>query len=857
MSNSAEYGVQERQALLSKLLDAVKQCQIRFGGRTELATESDSRVVCLCAQFEAVLQHGFRKNNKGFLPLRHVTEMMKGLNLLNGEGDAVFWQFVRTILNKHEYERYMLLKNISTDTGRGRAWLRSALNEHSLERYIHMMLADGNQVSQFYEDWAFLMDQERSSMLPMMAAGLGSILFAISIDNADLNFSRVSRSESPVDIGRSSYKTDFLEPEPVLSKSVGSAAGKKKRKKKRPSSQVVSFDDDDIYEERIKLPDHPAECNSAPATCLSSPVQLTGNFYAFTSVRGTANAEKTRECMGYKCAILTGDKTSEESSNTSVEQNTRNVGGTSVYTARVPDDSSKIETPAPSEDSEGSPEISASASKYTEADKVEDNTVLAVGSSHTVQTLQVNSCDTKRLLHLTSVTSITSSASDVPEQCIPSHTTLTPIGDPSVGELIPVSQIEDINSSEDSISIPSFGEDTDNAVAALAIAQRVPSWSVSSSGSQRSRKGSDIRSRSETLTMTTEELREAVLAVLQKKEEVEEKNNALRSLLDREMEMSAGLRAELEEMQKHHEEKIERLEMKIQTVTRENELLKHQLKKYIAAVQMLKHDSSKVHELTSVVGEIQPAIPEPKVYIDHQFEANEYEKKLVQVAEMHGELMEFNERLHRLLLQREAVIRRLREELIDLRGPLPDDNQTSDDDISITSDYDASSQTATVRPLINVWIPSAFLTGRTADVHHVYQVYVRIRDDEWNVYRRYAQFYALHRMLKKKDAIVNTFDFPPKKTIGKKDAKVVEQRRRRLQHYLRCVLNWLLQNNADLANSPDKETFISLLPFFGDQPSEHKKPPTNISSNRLRMPGANTSPVSQETGRGVQHYTGL
>uniref|UniRef100_A0A3Q3BHB8 Sorting nexin 29 n=1 Tax=Haplochromis burtoni TaxID=8153 RepID=A0A3Q3BHB8_HAPBU len=51
-----------RQNLLERLLDAVKQCQIRFGGRKEIATDSDSRVICLCAQFEAVLQHGLRKS---------------------------------------------------------------------------------------------------------------------------------------------------------------------------------------------------------------------------------------------------------------------------------------------------------------------------------------------------------------------------------------------------------------------------------------------------------------------------------------------------------------------------------------------------------------------------------------------------------------------------------------------------------------------------------------------------------------------------------------------------------------------------------------------------------------------------
>ena len=48
------------------------------------------------------------------------------------------------------------------------------------------------------------------------------------------------------------------------------------------------------------------------------------------------------------------------------------------------------------------------------------------------------------------------------------------------------------------------------------------------------------------------------------------------------------------------------------------------------------------------------------------------------------------------------------------------------------------------------------------------QIYIRIRDDEWNVYRRFAQFYELHKQLKKKDPIVKSFDFPQKKTFGYK-----------------------------------------------------------------------------------------
>merc|ERR1711981_321897 len=82
---------------------------------------------------------------------------------------------------------YMLLKFVNTDPGRARAWIRSSLNEHSLERYIHHLISDIGNLSVSYEPWAFLRDEERASMLPTMASGLSSILFAITIDNTALN----------------------------------------------------------------------------------------------------------------------------------------------------------------------------------------------------------------------------------------------------------------------------------------------------------------------------------------------------------------------------------------------------------------------------------------------------------------------------------------------------------------------------------------------------------------------------------------------------------------------------------------------------------------------------------------------
>ncbi|CAL8309778.1 unnamed protein product [Boreogadus saida] len=132
------------------------------------------------------------------------------------------------------------------------------------------------------------------------------------------------------------------------------------------------------------------------------------------------------------------------------------------------------------------------------------------------------------------------------------------------------------------------------------------------------------------------------------------------------------------------------------------------------------------------------------------------------VAEMHGELIEFNERLYRSLMAKDHLIIHMRQELIDLRGPVPGDLSQTSDDPSL-SDFETSH-----RALINVWIPSVFLQGRSANAYHVYQVYIRIHDNEWNVYRRYTEFRELHNHLRNKFPQVDTFSFPPKKALGNK-----------------------------------------------------------------------------------------
>ena len=79
---------------------------------------------------------------------------------------------MKNVLNAEEIDRINRLCFVTTDSGRGRAWIRAALNERSLERYLQVMLAKPELLSEYYEDWAFMRDHELAETLPQTARGL-------------------------------------------------------------------------------------------------------------------------------------------------------------------------------------------------------------------------------------------------------------------------------------------------------------------------------------------------------------------------------------------------------------------------------------------------------------------------------------------------------------------------------------------------------------------------------------------------------------------------------------------------------------------------------------------------------------
>ncbi|NXD12455.1 SNX29 protein, partial [Nothocercus nigrocapillus] len=748
------------------------------------------RVTCLCAQFEAVLQHGL-KRSRGLALTAAAIKQAAGFSSKT-ETEPVFWYYVKEVLNKHELQRFYSLKAITTDIGRGRAWLRCALNEHSLERYVHMLLADKNRLSVFYEDWSFMMDEERSSMIPTMAAGLNSILFAINIDNKDLNGqskciptvsdllkestqnvtsllkeSTLGVSSLLREITASSAVSILIKPEhdtdplPVLSRNVNAdLRSKKDRKKKKRVTNIISFDeeeDEQNFGDAIKTlaTGESSEENSDISSVFVLPSSE-------SNLGKSLNGHESNHLWKSSSVFMNGEYEYQKLDVKSIDDEDIDENEDDLYGKTLGNKGTEGEIEA----SEKPHETSACSSQLC-----------------SWTPLQVLNDDSDVLFPVSAVGSYS-----------------------QTGTLCCVSTSDNLENGE--------GHESVLTVELVQRRSDLP-YRMEVSPAQVNNLSSMLPSATVPESMTINELRQAIVAMMNRKDELEEQNRSLRNLLDGEMEHSAALRQEMENWRRKVAEQEERHAAKVQALARENEVLKVQLKKYVGAVQMLRREGQTVEVLPNIWStDAEFTIPEQKQVENNEELASSYERKLIEVAEMHGELIEFNERLHRALMAKEALVSQMRQELIDLRGPVPGDLSQTSEDQSL-SDFEISN-----RALINVWIPSVFLRGKAANAFHVYQVYIRIKDDEWNVYRRYAEFRSLHHKLQNKYQQVRTFNFPPKKAIGNKDAKFVEERRKQLQSYLRNVMNKIIQTVPEFTASPKKETLIRLMPFFVDiQPS--------------------------------------
>lgn len=131
-------------------------------------------------------------------------------------------------------------------------------------------------------------------------------------------------------------------------------------------------------------------------------------------------------------------------------------------------------------------------------------------------------------------------------------------------------------------------------------------------------------------------------------------------------------------------------------------------------------------------------------------------------------------------------------------------------------------------PRIFVDIPTVFLTKQkdsksNSSSFHVYQLnFSSSKSAKWSVYRRYSQFLSLHQRLKSIEPMIGKFSFPPKRRLNSKASTIVQDRRQRLEEYMRKLCEFLYL--MPLVGLADSSSYKKLTDLATNGPSQPKPP---------------------------------
>ena len=784
-TDTSKHG-QVRELLLASVLDSVKQCQRHFGAGQGVATEGDHRVVNLLNSLDACLSHGIK---------RKAGKLKQALG--RREDSGAFWPAVREVLSDFQFER---LKGVvqaeqtvdSSKVNMGMVWLKLALNERNLQTILTTLLSEVLVIQRFYESHAFLRDEEKSSILPTSAAGLVSVIFALKVclDSRGSSSPRPEdRKVSPIPIsggtiGRNGH-TD-----PLMSHSVYvSNSPRQMTYRTDPLTQSEKISTFSIHSPSIVQPSSFPQGDFTPEPVMHVPTQEV--------VRKEKSKRKTVVQFGDKNEIVVRHK----------QKVTEWSGALMLDTDRTPTGNNSFEILA----SETFP-----IPNGTEIETVPEDTNLMPDSSD-----KSSLSDTEELGRDPKL--FVGELSSTPEKQTTTNILFTQQNESlfnSTANQLTASTEAALNATEMALSASKFGKP-----ATFEEENKIPA----------------SQSLSE---MPRVDLEALMLTVSKQNEKIGGRNTELKIELDREQRLNGMLRDEIELEKSEMKMRGDELSMKLTSISRENELLKTQLKKYVGMVQ-----SMEIRDSMGVPHVLSPTGPPPT-------EHTEDDEKIIQLSDMYGELMELNERLHRDLIGKNRAVKCMQNTMLSIGIEAPTfQSETNPETIEESNQF--FSEGILKREIVKIWIPSAFLRSES---HHVYQIYISIHNDEWNVYRRYTEFYEFHQQLRKKIPVIDKFYFPPKKNLGRKDAKLVEERRQRLQSYLRYMVHILSQRrsptNSALFNAGlTKHRFIELLPFFSEPPGNGtgSNRGSRASSPATFQPGRrnSTQPPKSPT------YTGL
>lgn len=163
------------------LIESVKELQLKYAAEGIESLKNDESTNALCFCLEAVFIHGlknpFLKSMSAVLSTGRETQFP----------EPSFWEFLLIFCHQEVILQINSLRNINTDIGRCRAWVRIALNDGLLISYIQLILTDKRVLKEYYKPTAFLRDPEQCDILKSYLYGIEPYHFQLACNSSLLN----------------------------------------------------------------------------------------------------------------------------------------------------------------------------------------------------------------------------------------------------------------------------------------------------------------------------------------------------------------------------------------------------------------------------------------------------------------------------------------------------------------------------------------------------------------------------------------------------------------------------------------------------------------------------------------------
>ncbi|KAF8792088.1 Pleckstrin homology domain-containing family [Argiope bruennichi] len=160
---------------LSKSIHAVQEQSLKKSVVTD-----DESSTGLCNVLEAIFIHGLKD------------KFIRKMSAVFGSNpekipEPQFWTAVCNFSHKNVISEIYSFKQVTSDVGRGRAWLRAALNDGLIASYVSNMLSDKSGLQKHYNNSAYLRDEEQSDIMKSLLEGLTEVKFELSCNSDSLN----------------------------------------------------------------------------------------------------------------------------------------------------------------------------------------------------------------------------------------------------------------------------------------------------------------------------------------------------------------------------------------------------------------------------------------------------------------------------------------------------------------------------------------------------------------------------------------------------------------------------------------------------------------------------------------------